>query len=60
MEFDDLFAKDQALRKLLGEFPDKISMSEKKSILKAYQSGGGVQGLDLEEKDSEEDLEGGE
>ena len=43
--FDEIYKDDEALRKILGDFPEKYSVEEKKSILTAYKKGGGVQGL---------------
>ena len=43
--FDRLYASDDALRKILGDFPERYSVAEKQSILTAYKKGGGVEGL---------------
>ena len=43
--FDTLYKKDDALRKILGEYPERYSVPEKQSILTAYKKGGGVKGL---------------
>ena len=55
-EFDRLYYEDEALQKLLGEFPDRYTIEEKLSIVQAYKKAGGVHGLD-EIIDTEDDDE---
>ena len=59
--FDSLYSQDDALRKILGDFPERYSVPEKQSILSAYKKGGGVQGLaEIIEDDPDEANEGEE
>ncbi len=59
--FDALYQKDEALMKILGEYPERYSVPEKQSILTAYKKGGGVKGLaEIIEDDPEAAEEEGE
>ena len=54
-------SQDEALRKVLGDFPERYSVAEKQSILTAYKKGGGVQGLnEIIEDDLDDENEGQE